>query len=337
MLYIIAQKSEKRRLIMADERQSSNLPTTDQIIAALDRTGFILEHRVYRTLRSLGFDSFLNDPFNDPETGKSREIDVVAIASRAIPSRGNTKLMIGAILMVECKNYADPLAIVGHDMGYSLQHAQPVMAFDPLAFKFASCDPDKHYSLDGKLKLWKRASHNTEGFIGTQLIRMHRQGGKWQATNDSVYDSIVFPLAKAVEAEEAAILEKNPDDQPWILPSINYCLPVLVTSGSIFAIDMTESEAPNVSLTPWAPLVRNFSNRSFMMDVVTYDAMEEYVKGRIFPLIDDVSKIVKSSLKLFDPVWLEKEYGGSADSDFNAWLEYFRSKNSHKNEREKKD
>nr|BFE76700.1 hypothetical protein GCM10020092_100010 [Actinoplanes digitatis] len=37
-----------------------------------------------------------------------------------------------------------------------------------------------------------------DGFVGNQLIRMNLQGGRWRATNDGVFDSIIYPLAKAI-------------------------------------------------------------------------------------------------------------------------------------------
>ena len=310
---------------MNDQNPQASLPTPHQILAALDRTGFILEYRLHQALEKLGFTSFLNHPFVDSDTGKSREIDVIASVSTAIEtSDDNTKIIIDTTIVAECKNYSDPLIVIGRSEEASFYRARPIITFDPLLIEFPNRHPETKGELDRVLSLRSLPSHNTKGFIGSQLIRMHRQGGSWQATNDSIYDAIIYPLSKAVKAEEAETLQ-NIEEEAWILPSFIYYIPILVTAGTIFTVDVIEDQTPAVAPVSWAPLIRQFSEGPFLMDIVAYGAIEKYVEERVYPIHDDIEQALRKKLDLFNPEWLRRQYGEPDDPKFIAWLGEFKS------------
>ena len=105
------------------------------------------------------------------------------------------------------------------------------------------------------------------------------------------------------------------------MPSFIYCIPVLVTAGSIFTVDVIEDQTPAVAPVSWAPLIRQFSEGPFLMDVVTYDAIEEYVEKRVYPIHDDIEQALRAKINLFNPEWLRREYGEPADPKLIASLE----------------
>ena len=315
-----------RDRVMSDETPPSSLPTPEQILSALDHTGFVLEYRAAQRLRQFGFETFLNHAFTDPETGKSREVDILATVYNNIKVEGKYKVLINATLVIECKNYSDPLVVIGQDEQLRYHNDQPLITFDPLLISFAARDPEVYGSLPMALDMLGLPSHSTRGFIGSQLIKMHRQGGKWRAANDSVYDSITYPLAKAVENERKRASDLSDDDRPWHVPGLVYLFAVLITAGNIFAVNVVPDGTPTVTAVKWVPLVRNFSEDefSFMMDVVTFDSIEEYLKERVFPTLKEANQSVSSHLELFNPEWLRKQYGKSSDPIFIAWLEDIR-------------
>ena len=87
------------------------------------------------------------------------------------------------------------------------------------------------------------------GFIGRQLVKMYRKDGKWQSTNQFIYDSIIYPLAKAAESERVFEEDSSSDSevQPWYLPTFTYILPVLVTAGTIYTVDVMSGDSPIVA------------------------------------------------------------------------------------------
>jgi hypothetical protein len=117
---------------------ASSLPTADQILSALDQTGFVLEYRVAQALQKLGFYTYLNQPFTDPQSGKSREIDVLAETYNNVREDDLHKALINATLVVECKNYQDPLLTIGQGNQSMFHNDKPLITFDPLEFDFTN-------------------------------------------------------------------------------------------------------------------------------------------------------------------------------------------------------
>jgi hypothetical protein len=308
-----------------DSGSPMSLPTSDQVLSALDRTGFILEYRVAQALQKFHCITILNNTYVDPESGKTREMDVLATFFRNVVGVENRpKVLISAELVIECKNYVDPIVVIGESAEIRYHNDQPAISFDPLQFEFANRDPHSHGRIRMALGLGGLDSHSTVGFIGSQLVKMRRQGGNWQATNDSIHDSIIYPLAKASEYERTQTANWDHDEEaPWDIPHFAYQFPVFITAGRIFAVDVVPDQTPTVRLAKWVPLVRNLDddNSSFMMDVVSYDFLEEYMEERVLTTISDAHRVISEHLEYFDPHWLQQHYGESSDSTFLAWLQ----------------
>ena len=56
--------------------------TTDEARDALLRSGYLLEVRLESRLRAAGYYVEANSAYRDPESGKSRELDLFAIGAR---------------------------------------------------------------------------------------------------------------------------------------------------------------------------------------------------------------------------------------------------------------
>src|ERR1700683_1162438 len=170
-------------------------PTSNEILSALNRTGFMFEYRVAQTLRNKGFSTNINHAYPDPESGKSREIDVSANLDRDI-ERQPVSLNLGVSLVIECKNGLNPFVLIGERNQNPVDFDNSVfLSFDPYALEFKGRIYERvKYELDfgGLPGCWRR-----EDFVGYQLIRMNQQNGNWKADNNSIYDSILYPLAKA--------------------------------------------------------------------------------------------------------------------------------------------
>jgi hypothetical protein len=309
-------------------------PTPEQVLSALDRTGFILEYRVAQKLREAAFTTYLNHPFTDPETGKLRELDILAEFDHRIDI-GQVRVFITLNVLVECKKYEDPLVVIGEDRRVIFHNDDPLIPFDPLLFDFPNRPMESYGGLPGLLDLWKLPSHVTSGFIGSQLLKMRRSNGKWQADNNSVYDSIVYPLKKAVEAERAE-MQGNDNDPDYddssrrLTPTIHYNFPVLVTYGDVYAVNVTSDETPSVTRVNWSPLVRQFEKHPFLMDVVGFSHIDDYLKQRVFPTLEDAKRVLTPLVNVFNPEWLVKEYGEPSDSKFDEWLTEFRANGDRK-------
>lgn len=295
---------------MTEGKAANKGPSSDDIISALDQTGFIFEYRVAQKLRKLGCETFLNDPFTDPETGKLREVDVIAHLTKTVTA-DNLRLITSAILIVECKKYDDPLLILGEEDTF--YGTNVVLSFDPPELGFPQ--PLTEHIIY-KLTHWENDETYRPFFIGTQLIKMRRQNGKWMANNEAVYDSIVYPLAKAT-ARQGERLRANADRGDSqsaritykLAPTLDYLFPILITSGDIYTVNVTGNEKPSVERASWTRLVRQFDSGPFQMDIVSFMHLENYIGEKINPTLVKTLGSLESHINFFDLKWLQDTYG----------------------------
>jgi len=81
--------------------------TKDQMIEAIQNSGYLIEQRVEDVLAKRGYAVETNDAYFDPETNKSREVDITAINGKWImPGQDH---FIFPYLLIECENNHSPV------------------------------------------------------------------------------------------------------------------------------------------------------------------------------------------------------------------------------------
>jgi hypothetical protein len=85
-------------------------PSEDEIMAPINASRYLMEQEVATLLEHRGLHVRTNVAFEDPEEGKSREIDVIAIQRVAIDE--DAKLAAYVELLVECKNNTNPFVFI---------------------------------------------------------------------------------------------------------------------------------------------------------------------------------------------------------------------------------
>ena len=209
-----------------DSGEASAYPTAEEIEVALRKTGFLLEHRVAQSLRKQGAFAEVAQAYPDPESGKSREIDVYAYFEQRAEREAAIDISIGAALIIECKNSSGPFILIGdHGQDYPWVNESILISFDPFTLKFSK---RKGETLERRLKLGDLTGLSTLAeFTGYQLLRLNRQSGNWKADNSAIYDSILYPLAKAVKHKRDEHLkdftEGNGED--WKYPTLSTYFP----------------------------------------------------------------------------------------------------------------
>ena len=238
-------------------------------------------------------------------------------------------ISVGAELVIECKNTQTPFLLIGEDDSCrSLYGAgSPYVSFDPIPR-----DPPFHLKEGIRALLSDLAgSVSRETFIGRQLVRMSRQGGTWKADNNSIYDSIIYPLAKAAKARK----QDNRYDpavcmfREWEVPSIFFTFPILVVAGPVFTVDVAPDQDPNVREAHWATLMREMPgfdlDKEFFVDVVAFDHFDEYIDNRVTQVFNEAMECFNSRIHWYDPEWLSRTHGAPVGSTvFSEWLAYSR-------------
>lgn len=298
-------------------------PTPEDIITALERTGFLLEQRAAQQLEAAGFHVLINDAFPDPDEEKSRETDVLGEISTA-----KTGLSAHGTVLIECKNYSNPVILIGRESSESWAPVDTCFpTFDPFSFGYPGrrVNMPIHHQL-GLVRAV--ADGQAEIFTGNQIVLMSRKQNKWVTENSSVYDSVLYPLLKARQHE----VKSQPGSwggPPWMYPGVSYCFPVLLVSGDVYTVAMRSTEEPKVAKAKWAILKRVFhlkeTRTTLYTDVVSFGHFNEYIKKRILGTLAYASDTMKEHPKFYDPEWLAEKYGVPPDKrKFEAWLAYFR-------------
>jgi hypothetical protein len=338
------------------ESSSGQVPTTEEIVSALSRTGFILEYRVAQALRRLGYDASVSYAYPDPESGKSREIDVFATIDHDI-TRPPVEIVLTGELIIECKNSFNPFVLVGErGQDRSYYDDSVMLSFDPLYLEFPGAKP--HNSIRANLKLARLpGSAGLEEFVGYQLIRMNQQNNIWRADNTGIYDSILYPLAKAwryrirantvepqesaeedegdeIEEAEAEYEEEEEEEErsfpDWDFLSLSYFFPIIVTAGPVFTVDVTGQE-PEVNEVKWARLKRTFSSKEMSTDLradlVAFRHFESYLEARVNKVLASAENVLATNIHFFDPEWLVSNLGEPKYKRyFDDWINGIRSR-----------
>lgn len=308
-------------------------PSVEEIEAALNRTGFLLEHQVAKKLRENRHkpEVTMADAYPDPESGKSREIDVRADFYRLIERESNIRIRLGISLIIECKSSIAPFVLIG-DHGQESPQTNNLIAvsFDPFSLLFSKVMYD-HNTLETNFNLSHLPGLPTkDDFTGYQLLRLSRQGGNWKADNSSIYDSILYPLAKAWK-HRIALCQRYKVRAPrvvWEYPTIEYVFPIIVISGQLYVVDTTEDDL-NIRLEKWAGIKRRFHstelNDDFRVDVVPVNNLDDYLDAKILKLYAAAEDKIARNIHFFDPEWMIANLGEPAQrEDFDQWLKSYK-------------
>jgi len=284
---------------MADAQTSHNAPQTqasgnpkaqakpkpaesislDEAKDALLRSGYLLESRLESVLSKKGYYVEANEAYPDPETGKSRELDLYAIsAHHAGPEEYD---FIFHVLLVECVNNPQPIVFLTKDPLVGFLHDQEVkMAGLPVKF------PDKKRreaweSLADFLDMSKY-HHYCKGRVATQFCSFlkKRNSHEWMATHD---DEHFDSLRKLCDVTEHAI---NKNFRNWTISAkerinIEFFYPILVLQG-----DLLESRGDGKSLKLLKAehvqfrrsTIAGKEERTFQIDVVTEKQFPKFLK-----------------------------------------------------------
>lgn len=311
-------------------------PSSEDIESALNKTGFLLEHRVAKILRNYdpGPDVEIGAAYPDPESGKSREIDVLADFYESVVRKPDISVMVTVTLVIECKNNSGPFVLIGDRKDSSFLRDFMVMTYDPFALRFSR---SKYHQFEFEADMLHLNGLPTHGdFVGRQLLRMNRQNGTWKADNNGVYDSILYPLAKAWKYHRE-YLEREKEDSPeehWQYPGIRFILPVIVTSGPIYTVDATDDDL-KINTVKWATIKRTFHSKDLdgelWADIVPFSGWKEYLDEKIMKIFTEAQGALTKNIHFYDPEWMTANFGEPAHQEFfQQWLNYHLAKRKDK-------
>lgn len=269
-------------------------PNLDDIMRALKKSGYLMEQEVASDLEALDFHVHTNWAFEDADEGKSREIDVRAI--KRVAHNEEKCLSAFVEILIECKNIASPLVLIARNKN----RADALDTPNELVFPVHKYEMTK--KLDSNRSIGRRIDpffhlgfdkvhyDYLRDFKAVQFCRIDRNGNNWKASHGGLYDSIFYPISKAVMHRKNELSPKQGDRWHyfWII------VPMVVVSGDIYFVDSMQS-APRPQIANFLSFKREIRsknlNGTFTIEFARQECVANFVTDCIEPLVDKVSAL----------------------------------------------
>ena len=250
----------------------------------------MMEQQVATQLEELDLNVWTNWAFEDIDEGKSREIDVRAI--KRVASNEEKKLAAFVEIIAECKNNSNPFVFLRRLKNYTDNSNVPEEMVFPIARYLETTRIDNNSvqssSKDAFFHLSFDEVHQdfTSESKAVQFCRIDRKGKKWEANHGGLYNSIFYPMAKALMARKQDIL--NPPGRTewryfWLL------VPVVVVSGDIYSVDSSQPDpVPEaISYVTFKREIRSGNiNGTFALNFVRQDQLEQFYSACLEPVVN---------------------------------------------------
>ena len=253
-----------------------------------------MEQEVATQLEDLDFHVQTNWAFEDSDEGKSRELDVRAI--KRVAHNNEKRLSAFIEILAECKNNANPLVLIVRKKN------QADALTSPREIVFPISEYEMRKNLDGNRSQIRRINpffhlgfdrihyDHLRRHKAVQFCRIERYKTSWKANHGGLYDSVFYPIAKAVTARRAEVLPKPREHWRhfWII------IPIVVVSGGMYSVDTTQ-QSPKPEYVDFFSFKRDVRsgtlNGRFAIEFVCQKSVSDFVANCVEPLIKRVSEL----------------------------------------------
>jgi hypothetical protein len=274
------------------------IPTEDQILQALNRTGFMFEQRVANVL---GEDTSTGWAFKDQDTGVSREIDIYKSGYANIYDRRRS-IDIRWIILGECKSYQWPWVVLTKPWGDFRYHLDSPELMTTLAAKIELGIDDEMIPVHKDEKTFSQ----TYGEVrfqkyprAVQLVKLNKKSGGWEAHSGDIFSDITYPLAKAISLTKDQFEKKGTESEYWNRRrEIQIVFPAIFISSPIYVVSAAASN-PAVEQANHVVLERRLSSESveglFRYDLVHVDGIREWYNDHVLGVVWHFMKVLNVS------------------------------------------
>lgn len=170
-------------------------PTNEQILTALEKSGFLFEQEIATIFEEDGFHVETSWPYLDLDTKKSREIDLRAVKTYLHDEKN--KIQIFAEILVECKDSSSPFVFLERP-----KNKRETTTFRPKEYIFPcktyreNLSANSYREIPAFTHLGLASSHYyfKSPNKTTQFSKVVRKGSDWVANHEGIYDSLFLPV-----------------------------------------------------------------------------------------------------------------------------------------------
>lgn len=248
----------------------------NEIINALKRSGYLLESEISKILAKAGFFVETNQVIEDPLTGKSREIDLIAEFYEFDERRMKSKCISKAHFVFEIKNNSAPIVLLT-----KFEHSPNIE--DWLGLKEYITIP-KGIKYDLHDAYYKRLIHKKEYSIFTQYCSFQKKkdNGELMALHpDNIHDG----LSKICQYCEEAIGEREIEEMAGSYLRHFIYLPILLIAEDLFELEYSEENNPKLKKVETSILINNYHYKKVpsmaYIFIVTKKGFPEFMNSMI--------------------------------------------------------
>ena len=271
-------------------------PTERQIVEALEQSGYLFEQQVADELEALALHVDTSWAFPDPQLDKSRELDIHGI--RRVLHDESNRFSVFVEVLVECKSFEAPLVFLQrHKNARELEHAVPREYIFPVRRYRKQTSPNSYQEVPPFIHLGLRQHHYyyREPLKATQFSKIVRKGAKWVANHEGIYDSLVLPLAKALEfrwKDVDSIAHRADWRYVWLF------FPIVVLREALLAMDLTATTRKAMPCRR-VSFVRHLESGNvkgfYLIDFIGFAHLREYVTNEVQPFVDHITQLYSTN------------------------------------------
>lgn len=277
-----------------------NQPTENQIVEALEQSGYLFEQEVADKLEALDFLVETSWAFRDQELDKSRELDLRAI--KEVFRDNKNKIVLFTELLVECKAYENPMVFLQRRKNIrEKKHVIPQEYIFPIKTYRKQISENSYQETPAFIHLDLQAHHYyyQEDLKATQFSKIVRKGSEWVANHDGIYDALILPLAKAFESRRTEILKISSGTE-WKYIWLTF--PMVILRNGIFSLEVTKKPLqpkPQGRMSFIRQLDTGNIKGFYLTDFVTFDHLENYVKNEMGAFSEHITELCRNKPELF--------------------------------------
>nr|WP_152332283.1 hypothetical protein [Micromonospora purpureochromogenes] len=263
-------------------------PTDADILAALNRTGYIFEQRVAALF---GDKASTGWSFQDQDTGTSREVDI--FYSRSVHSFGKGQLPVDLSWTVlgECKNYQWPWVALTKpwpDIRYFWELDQASTSLGA-KIRLDVASPIGAHSRAVFSTIYSERRFQSQN-RAIQLVKLNKKSGGWEAHAGDIFNDITYPLAKATSyLDQRFSRQVNEHEYASARSVVQILFPAIFVSSPIYLVAAGQGQ-PEVRQANHAILERRLSSESvsglFRFDVVNVDGIREWYNDYVLHVVN---------------------------------------------------
>ncbi|RHX77524.1 hypothetical protein [Leptospira yasudae] len=271
-------------------------PNKEEILEALSHSGYLFEQEVANIFRGLEFEVLTNWAYEDKDTGKSREVDILARKHKYIEN-DKTKILINIEVIAECKNNTTPIVLIGNKKVYR-KYSPALMKLVLFPKQGVTIQIEQNSgaiswiteSVYSYSEVIENHYYNNSKPISYQFAKITRKGQKWEAIHDNIYDAMILPIIDAIESRvtlHSVYIEKS--------NIITILVPIIVLKDHLYYVECSEA-SPDVQVVDAQLFERSISSKnhegSYVIKFIKYNALKEFIENEINIFVNKlVSKI----------------------------------------------